>query len=112
MNHDDQLVSTALRTLATELDRELTAFPIPAATTLWFRSERERRRLALARALRPLRVMQILALLCPILIAALLLHQYSGSASQFLSPALLEWGALALILVLTGSLTMLRLARA
>jgi hypothetical protein len=110
-HQDDILIANALRTLAGEVSAELAARPAPAASTIWFRTQRERRRLALDRAMRPLRIMQTLALLCPILIAALLLHQYSASATHLLTPSFLEWAGLAVLAALTGVLAMLHLSR-
>jgi hypothetical protein len=110
LHQDDILVGRTMRSIAAEVAAEIAAQPAPAASAIWFRAQRERRRLALDRAMRPLRIMQTLALLCPVVLGALLLHQYSGP-SLLLTPSFLEWAALALAVALTGVLAMLRLAR-
>jgi hypothetical protein len=109
-HQDDILIANALRSLAGKVSAELAARPAPAASTIWFRAQRERRRLALDRAMRPLRIMQTLALLCPVILGALLLHQYPGP-SLLLTPSFLEWAALAVLAALTGVLSMLHLSR-
>jgi hypothetical protein len=118
MNHpsntpqpDELLVTAALRTLAADIAALHT--PPPAAPIL-LRAERERRRLALARAIRPLRIMQRIAVAAPIPIAALMLRQsrlFEHQPSTLITPSILEFFALGILLVIGGCYTMLRAAR-
>jgi hypothetical protein len=110
-HQDDILIANALRTLAGELRNEIAARPAPNASAIWFRAQCERRRLALDRAMRPLRIMQTLGLLCPVILGALLLHQYSASATHLLTPSFREWAVLAILTALTGIVAMLHLSR-
>jgi hypothetical protein len=69
--HDDQL-RQSMRGYAARLAE---AQPLPQASLIWFRAERRRRRLALERAERPLRVMQIVGVVCAMCATAWMLFR-------------------------------------
>ena len=50
----------------------------PPASIVWLRAERRSRRLAIERAERPLRIMQVLGLVCAVFAAAWMLRQSGG----------------------------------
>jgi hypothetical protein len=59
MSHDDDRLRQALRAHAAKM---AAARPLPSASAIWLRAERRRRRAAIERAERPLRVMQTIGL--------------------------------------------------
>lgn len=59
MSRDDDQLRQALRAHAAQITA---ARPLPAASAIWLRAERRRRRAAIERAERPLRVMQMIGL--------------------------------------------------
>jgi hypothetical protein len=77
---DDDL-RRAFRTYALSLSAEHTP---PPSSTILFRAERRRRRLAIERAERPLLIMQILGILSAVATAARLLYRFLGIACTFL----------------------------
>jgi transposase len=75
---DDQL-REAMRQYAAGLAETHTA---PEASLIWFRAERRRRRMAIERAERPLRIMQVVGMLCALFAAGwLLVRSVSTSAA-------------------------------
>jgi hypothetical protein len=101
----DELLTRSLQSLAADIAAHQ---PTPAAHPIWLRAQRERRRLAIERATRPLRIIESLAFLCALLLVAFLLRQ---SASALMTPTALELGGIALAIVLGGCLVLLHLAR-
>lgn len=65
----------AMRSYAADIAATQTA---PPASIVWLRAERRSRRLAIERAERPLRIMQVLGLVCAVLAAAWMLRQTGG----------------------------------
>jgi len=99
--HDEQLRSALL-----SYSRELQAEPSSTASTVWLRAERRKRRLALERATRPLRIMQAVGLFCAMILCAWVFSMHPAAATS-----LLIWGSLAIFLVIAGCWTMLHAAR-
>ena len=95
-----------LRNALLSYSRELPAEPSSTAAIVWLRAERRNRRLALERATRPLRIMQILGLLCSMILCAWVVSMHPANGTS-----LLLWGALAIFLILAGCWTMLHAAR-
>jgi len=106
--HDDQL-RQALRTYATDISD---TFAAPPASLIWLRAERRRRRMAIERAERPLRIMQAVGLVCAVFAVVWMIYR-AGSFRQL--PAISGTGLLLAVactfLVLTGCWTMLLASR-
>jgi hypothetical protein len=106
--HDDQL-RQALRTYAAGIADTQS---VPHASLIWLRAERRKRRLALERAERPVRIMQIVGLLCAACAAAWLcyrsvaLHQLTAIGTTGLVFVLSS-----MLLVFAGCWAMLILSR-
>lgn len=64
MSRDEERLRQGLRSYAA---RNAAGHAVPAAGLVWMRAERRRRRVALERAERPLRVMQGVGLVCALL---------------------------------------------
>lgn len=79
---DDQL-RQAMRGYAASLAETHTA---PASSLIWFRAERRRRRMAIERAERPLRMMQIVGVFCAFCAAAWMLYRSMSTVSQIATP--------------------------
>jgi hypothetical protein len=101
----DELLTRSLQSLAADIAAHQT---MPAPHPIWLRAQRERRRLAIERATRPLRVIETLAVLSSLALVAFLLHQ---STPTTLTPTALELGGLAIAIVLAGGFVLLHLAR-
>jgi hypothetical protein len=115
MNHPNHPTEAQLRQALRGLASEIAAAnPAPPAAAIYLRAQlldRYRvRRLAIARATLPLRIMQALGLLFAILTAAWALHQSLTNQDHTAIP-LLKWSALALLLVLAGCWTLLQASR-
>jgi hypothetical protein len=106
--HNDQL-RQALRAYATDISD--TCAP-PQASLIWLRAERRRRRMAIERAERPLRIMQAVGLVCAVFAVVWMIYK-AGSFHQL--PAISGTGLLLAVactfLVLTGCWTMLLASR-
>ncbi len=72
MNRQEDRLRDALRGYAARIAASHT---VPPASGVWLRAERRRRRLAIERAERPLRIMQALGLVCAMIAAGWLLIQ-------------------------------------
>ncbi|HSY01205.1 MAG TPA: hypothetical protein VK819_03595 [Acidobacteriaceae bacterium] len=79
---DDQL-RQAMRQYAAGIAETHTA---PEASLIWFRAERRRRRMAIERAERPLRIMQIVGLLCALCAAGWLLYRSMSTSAGIATP--------------------------
>ncbi len=101
----DELLTRALQSLSASIAVES---QLPPAHPIWLRAQRERRRLAVERATRPLRIVESLAFLLSLLLAVFLIRQ---SAPTLLTPVALELGGLGLAIVLAGGCVLLHLAR-
>jgi hypothetical protein len=100
-----------LRQALLGLAKDLAAGDPPApASTIWLLAERRSRRLAIARATRPLRLMYALATVAALL-AAVICLRHSGPASTALLTELLHWSVPALALVLLGCWAMIHSSR-
>jgi hypothetical protein len=106
--HDDQL-RQALCAYATDISD--TCAP-PQSSLIWLRAERRRRRMAIERAERPLRIMQAVGLVCAVFAVVWMIYR-AGSFRQL--PAISSTGLLLAVactfLVLTGCWTMLLASR-
>ena len=101
----DVLLTRAFQSLAASIAAE--GEP-PPPHLVWLRALRERRRLAIQRATRPLRMIEALAFLCSLLLVAFLLHQ---SSPLLLTHTTLELGGLAFAIVVASGCVLLNLAR-
>jgi hypothetical protein len=95
MSRQDEQLRQALRGYAAQISQTHTA---PEASLVWLRAERRRRRMAIERAERPLRIMQMVGLVCAALAAAWMLLR-SGSLRTM--PTI---GTTGLVLALAGTL--------
>jgi hypothetical protein len=76
------------------------------------RAEHRNHRLALDRATRPLRIMQIIGFLCALITTAWALHQSQSTArSATLDTTLLRWAAIATLVLAASCWTMLHIDR-
>jgi hypothetical protein len=78
MSRQDEQLRHALRGYAAQITQ---THPLPEASRVWLRAERRRRRMAIEQAERPLRIMQVVGLVCAALAAAWVLVR-SGSLRQ------------------------------
>lgn len=111
-NPTDAHLRQALRGLAADISAD----PPPPSAVIYLRAERRSRQLAVARATLPLRIMQTLGLVSAVLMAAWALREsLSANPRHALSSqattSLLEWSALALLIVLAGCWTMILASR-
>ena len=91
----------------------------PPASIVWLRAERRSRRLAIERAERPLRIMQVLGLVCAVFAAAWMLRQSGGlralPGGPHLLPAMgttmVSLAIATTILVIAGCWTMMSASR-
>ncbi|HEX4006521.1 MAG TPA: hypothetical protein VHX60_10130 [Acidobacteriaceae bacterium] len=67
MSRQDEQLRQALRGYAARITQ---THSVPEASVVWLRAERRRRRIAIERAERPLRIMQMVGLVCAALAAA------------------------------------------
>ncbi len=104
---DDQL-RQAFRNYALTLSED--HIPPPAAAIL-FRAERRRRRAAIARAERPLLIMQTLGTLAAIIAAAWLAYRFAPRTLPTLNPTTLALAIACTTLVLAGCWAMLHASR-
>jgi hypothetical protein len=105
---DDDL-RRAFRTYALSLSAEHTP---PPSSTILFRAERRRRRLAIERAERPLLIMQILGILSAVATAAWLLYRFAPLHTlPPLNTTTLALGIACTFLVLAGCWAMLHASR-
>lgn len=72
MRQDEEQLRAAMRGYAAQIAASHAA---PAASAVWMRAERRRRRLARERAERPLRIMQAVGMVCAAAVAAWLLYR-------------------------------------
>ena len=109
-NPTDIALRNALQTLAADLAHHHTP---PPASTVWLRSQRRARQLAIARATLPLRIMSAVALITAT--AAALFATCQSSASSPTTPStarlLLNWSAPTLALLLTAAWLLLHASR-
>jgi hypothetical protein len=109
---DDTLIANSLQALANHL---AATHPVPPPAAILFRARRERHRLAVARATRPLRIVEGIALTAPVVLALWVLHQTlqvsAQSAASLFTPNLIALATVATVLLLAGSVTMLHLTR-
>jgi len=101
----EELLARSLQSLAADIAAH---HQTRATNPIWLRAQRERRRLAIDRATRPLRIVESLAFLCSLLLVAFKLRQ---SAPALNTPTALEFGGLAFAIVLAGCCVLLHLAR-
>jgi hypothetical protein len=111
-SEDEILIARSLNALANHLTA---THSVPPPAAIMFRARRERHRLAVARATRPLRIVEGVALAAPVLVALWVLHKTlqvsPQSAASLFTPNLIALAAVATFLLLAGSITMLRLAQ-
>jgi sugar phosphate isomerase/epimerase len=109
MNRSDQTLRDALRGYSAKI---AASHPLPPSSLAWLRAERRRRRLAVERAERPLRIMQALGLVCAAIAAGWLLVQ-AGSVRPLPSfgTTVLVSAFASLLLVVAGCWTMLLASR-
>jgi hypothetical protein len=81
MNRNDDLLRESLRGYAAKI--AATHAP-PPASGIWLMAERRRRRLAVERAALPLRIMQMVGLVCAVAVAVWLLRGSGMSGSGML----------------------------
>jgi hypothetical protein len=106
--NDDQL-RQAFRIYAVSLSDQHTP---PAASSILFRAERRRRRLAIERAERPLLIMQTLGTLCAICATAWLLYRFAPlHALPTIGTTYLALAIACTLLVLAGCWAMLHASR-
>ena len=105
LSAQDELIARSLQSVAADIAAKN---PTPAPNSIWLRAQRERRRLAIERATRPLRVIEALAFFCSLLLVTFMLRE---SAPAHISQTALELGSLALVIVLAGCCALLHLAR-
>jgi hypothetical protein len=106
--NDDQL-RQAFRTYAVSLSDAHTP---PPASSILFRAERRRRRLAIERAERPLLIMQTLGTLCAVCAAAWLLYRFAPiHALPTIGTTYLALAIACTLLVLAGCWAMLHASR-
>jgi hypothetical protein len=98
MSHQDEQFRQAMRGYAAGL---LECQPLPPASVIWLRAERRRRRLAIERAERPLRIMQAVGLVCAVFAAVWMLYR-AGTLNQ-----LSTVGSRGLIWVVAGAMLMI-----
>lgn len=104
----DDALRHALRAYANNLSAGHT--PPPAAAIL-FRAERRRRRAAIARAERPLLIMQTVGSLAALVTAAWLLDRFSPHTLPTLTPTLIAAAIACTLLILAGCAIMLHASR-
>ena len=104
----DNALRSALRAYAHTLAEDHT--PPPAAAIL-FRADRRRRRAALARAERPLLIMQTLGTLAAFVAAAWLLYRFAPHALPTLTPTTITIACACGLLILAGCAAMLHASR-
>lgn len=105
MSRPDEQLRHSLRSYAAHLANTYNA---PPASLIWLRAERRRRRVAIERAERPLRIMQIVGMICAASAAGWMLHR-SGPVQFSTSSLTLALGCAALIVA--GCWTMLLASR-
>ncbi|HTW49171.1 MAG TPA: hypothetical protein VMD92_14560 [Acidobacteriaceae bacterium] len=114
MDRNDDLLRQGMRGYAAQI--AATHTPPPAAG-IWLMAERRRRRLAIERATLPLRIMQVVGLVCAVAAAAWLLSASRVSVSgllhdvETLRAAILAMGCASVLLVVAGCWTMLVVGR-
>lgn len=98
----DTALRNALQSLAADIAHHHTP---PPASTVWLRSQRRARQLAIARATLPLRIMSAIALITAA--AAAIFAAYQSSTISTTTPStarlLLNWSAPTLALLLTAA---------
>ncbi|HTX40851.1 MAG TPA: hypothetical protein VMD25_03410 [Acidobacteriaceae bacterium] len=109
MNRSDETLREALRGYSAKITE---SHPVPPSSVIWLRAERRKRRLAVERAERPLRIMQALGLVCAVIAAGWLLFQ-AGSLHPLpaFRTAVLVSAFASLLLVVAGCWTMVLASR-
>ena len=89
-----------------------TSHTVPPSSVVWLRAERRRRRLAIERAERPLRIMQALGLVCAVIAAGWMLFQ-AGSVHPLpaFGTVVLVSALASLLLVVAGCSAMVLASR-
>lgn len=105
LSPQDELLKHSLQSLAADIATHRTT---PVTNPIWLRAQRERRRLAIERATRPLRIVEALAVLCSLLLVIFLLRQATPTQ---VTPTAIELGGLGLAIVFAGGCVLLHLAR-
>jgi hypothetical protein len=114
MNRNDDQLREELRRYAGHI--AATHTPPPAAG-IWLMAERRRRRLAVQRAALPLRIMQIVGLVCALAVAAWLLVESGASGTgllrdvETLRATILAMACASVLLVVAGCWTMVAAGR-
>ncbi len=109
MNRSDETLREALRGYSAKI---AASHPVPPSSVVWLRAERRKRRLAVERAERPLRIMQALGLLCAAIAAGWILLQ-AGSVRPLPAPGtmVLVSALASVLLVVAGCWTMVLASR-
>lgn len=109
MNRSDETLREALRGYSARIAASQS---VPPSAAVWLRAERRKRRLALERAERPLRIMQALGLVCAVIAAGWILVQ-TGSVRPLPSfgTAVLVSALASLLLVVAGCWAMVLASR-
>lgn len=109
MSLQDDKLRQALRGYAAVLAETHKA---PEASLVWFRAERMRRRVAIERAERPLRIMQMVGVLCALCAAGWLLYRsVSASGSATIATPWLVLTIGGAFLIVAGCWTMMLASR-
>ncbi|MGC2620047.1 MAG: hypothetical protein WA414_13470 [Acidobacteriaceae bacterium] len=109
MSLQDDKLRQAMRGYAAGLAASKTP---PEASLVWFRAERMRRRMAIERAERPLRVMQVVGVLCALCAAGwLLVRSVSTNGSTQIATPWLVLTIGGLFLTVAGCWTMMLASR-
>ena len=109
MSFDEDQLGVSLRGYAAEIGE---MHPRPSAAAIWLRAERRRRRLAVERAERPLRMMQVLGLISALFAVTWMLYQ-TGFPGQLaaMRATVLELAVGSVVLIFGGCWTMLLASR-
>lgn len=109
MNRSDETLREALRGYSAKI---AASHAVPPSSLIWLRAERRKRRLAVERAERPLRIMQALGLVCAVIAAGWILIQ-AGSLHPLPSfgTAVLVAAFASLLLVIAGCWAMVLASR-
>jgi hypothetical protein len=102
----DAALRSALQGLATDIAAHHAP---PPASTVWLRSQRRARQLAIARATLPLRIMSTISLTTAIAVAAFLAYHSSGALPGTSAHILLDYGTPALAFLLISACSLFRL---
>lgn len=109
MNRDDERLRIGMRSYAARIAAEQT---LPPSSLIWLRAERRRRRLAVERAERPLRLMQGVGMLAGLAAAIWILYRFAGAIQwPVLGTTMVAMAIGAGVLVAGGCLAMLAASR-